>query len=102
MVQAIIFDCFGVLTHDGWLPFKRKYFKDKPEKLQEATDLGVRVNTGHLSYESFINRLAGMANVKNAVAQKAMHSNIPNDELLAYIRDKLHGRYKLGLLSNTG
>ena len=38
--KAIIFDCFGVLAEDGWLPFKRKYIGDNLELMQTISDLG--------------------------------------------------------------
>ena len=38
-IKGIIFDCFGVLATDGWLPFKNKYFKEKPALFRKATEL---------------------------------------------------------------
>jgi hypothetical protein len=31
-VTTVIFDCFGVLVSDGWLPFKQRYFTQDTAK----------------------------------------------------------------------
>lgn len=101
MIKAIIFDCFGVLTYDGWLPFKKEHFKQSDEERQ-ATDLGTQVNRGLLSYGDFIDQIAEMAHVPVDEVRQAIHNNVPNDELFAYIRTELKPNYKIGMLSNAG
>jgi len=102
MVRAIIFDCFGVLTYDGWLPFKKNHFGEDPEKNREATELGRQVNAGLLGYGEFIRQVAGMAEVSVEATSRAIHDNVPDEELFTYIRKKLKPRFKIGLLSNAG
>lgn len=102
MVRAIIFDCFGVLTTDGWLPFKRKYFAHDPKLDQEVTDLGKQRDFGTLSYEDFIARIADMAGIPTAEVKEAIFSTVSNDQLFDYIADQLKPTYKLGILSNAG
>jgi putative hydrolase of the HAD superfamily len=102
MVRAIIFDCFGVLTYDGWLPFKKHYFGKDPEKTREATELGRQMNAGLLGYQEFLTQIADMAGVSVAETSRMINDNVPNEELFAYIREKLKPRYKIGMLSNTG
>lgn len=102
MIKAIIFDCFGVLTYDGWLPFKKKHFKHDSEADRQATELGVQVNRGMLSYDEFIDQIAGMTHVSVNEVRQAIHNDVPDDGLLAYIHDGLKPKYKIGMLSNAG
>jgi HAD superfamily hydrolase (TIGR01509 family) len=101
MIQAIVFDCFGVLATDGWLPFRQKYFGDNPELLQQATDLNKQVDAGMADYEDFIQTLSQLANVPVAEARSAIEDNQPNEPLFAFIKE-LKPKYKIGLLSNAG
>jgi HAD superfamily hydrolase (TIGR01509 family) len=102
MIKAIVFDCFGVLTTDGWLPFKRKYFSHDPKLLAEATDLNKQTDAGLASYEEFAHRIAELANVSYADVNKAIEGNVTDDELLEYIAAELKPHYKIGMLSNAG
>lgn len=102
VIKAIIFDCFGVLTTDGWLPFKRKYFSGNRELEKQATDLNKRTNAGLASYEDFVRDIADLASVSMEEAHKAIEGNVTDDELLDYIRRNLKPHYKLGMLSNAG
>lgn len=102
MIRAVIFDCFGVLTYDGWLPFKRKHFGDNPELERQATDLSRQLNAGMLDYGEFVAHIAELAGVSIHETADAIHDNVPNEELFAYIGGVLKQKYKIGLLSNTG
>jgi HAD superfamily hydrolase (TIGR01509 family) len=101
-IKAVIFDCFGVLTRDGWLPFREKYFSDNPEFYEKATISNHKVNAGLHSYNDFIHELATMADISEAETRTAIENNPPNEPLFAYIRDELKPDYKLGFLSNAG
>ena len=101
MVKAIVFDCFGVLASDGWLPFKARYFADNPELNLQATLLNKAVDAGNASYGDFIRKVAEMANLPANVARHQIENNIPDEKLFAYIQE-LKQHYKIGLLSNAG
>lgn len=100
MIKAIIFDCFGVLTADGWLPFKEKYFKNNPKQHAEATRLNRLSDAGKLPYRNFVSTVSNMAGTTYEVTEKALHANVPNEEVLRYIQ-KLKKQYKIGFLSNV-
>lgn len=102
MIKAIIFDCFGVLTTDGWLPFKRKYFSQDPALEAEATDYNRRTDAGLMSYEEFTSAIATLAKVFYDEAKAAIEGNVTDDELFAFIAHELKPHYKIGLLSNAG
>lgn len=101
-IKAVIFDCFGVLTRDGWLPFREKYFADKPDLYDKATVSNHKVNAGLHSYNDFIHELSVMAGISETETRAAIEDNPPNEPLFAYIRDELKPQYKLGFLSNAG
>ncbi len=101
MIRAIIFDCFGVLTTDGWLPFKKVHFGNEPELHQQATDLNRQVDSGLIDYEDFLRGVAELADVPYVEAKKTIEDNVANEPLFQLIRD-LKPRYKIGFLSNAG
>ena len=102
MIQAVIFDCFGVLATDGWLPFRDKHFGDKPDLLEEARAHNIRVDSGLMSYDDFIHWLAETTSVPVRDIQHIITGNAPNEPLFEYIRDTISPKYKVGLLSNAG
>lgn len=101
-IKAVIFDCFGVLAHDGWLPFREKHFAHDPDKYEQAKASNKKVDAGLHSYEDFIQEVADLAGIPAAEARREIEDNPPNEPLFNYIRDELRPQYKLGLLSNAG
>lgn len=101
MIRAIIFDCFGVLTTDGWLAFKHKYFEHDSFQDIKASELNRQADAGLISYQEYIKEVAALAKVDLSEAMKVMDGHVRNDELFQYIRDDLKSTYKIGLLSNA-
>lgn len=102
MIKAIIFDCFGVLTSEGWLPLCDEYFGANPVQLGLANDTMKQLDAGLIGYKEFANRIAGLAETTPEVVLRRLDDNVPDAALFAYIARKLRPRYKLGLLSNAG
>ena len=102
MIKAIIFDCFGVLSTEGFRVFCGKYFKDQPKKRAQAQSLMDLHTLGSLAYEEFIDSLAKLAGQKSEIVEDYLHSNRPNELLFDYIRENLKPKYKIGMLSNAG
>lgn len=100
MIQAIIFDCFGVLTTDAWIPFKQQYFGDNPALFERAGDLNKQSDGGCISYEHFLGKIGDMAHMTAKEVERAISNNVPNSELFEYVR-QLKPDYKIGLLSNA-
>lgn len=100
MIRAVIFDCFGVLTTDAWLPFKEKYFGHDKSLFEQATDLNKRSDGGFLSYSDFIHEIALLAKLEDDVVLRAVQANVSNRPLFDWITE-LKKTYKIGLLSNA-
>lgn len=100
MIKAVIFDCFGVLTRDGW----REYIHQKPpdiqKKLHELTQLR---GAGKLTRPDFVIAAAEIAD--DSQENLSRHSAPVNDKntvLLDYIKVLKGDNYTIGLLSNVG
>jgi FMN phosphatase YigB (HAD superfamily) len=95
MIRAIIFDCFGVLTTDAWLPFKQQHFGHDPALFEQASDLNKRADGGFISVHEFLQAIADLAHMTVQEVQQALTNNVPNEELFRYVRE-LKPRYKIG------
>lgn len=100
MIRAVIFDCFGVLVGDALPEFIRVHLGDNPEAVAEAWKSDDRTNLGKISeYEHFV-ILSKLADIPVRQVIRELDVNAPNRVLFDYIRNRLTGRYKLGILSN--
>ena len=100
-IEAIIFDCFGVLAVDGWLPFKQRYFGADPELLEGVGELNRQTDAGLLPYDAFVAAIAKKAGIAPAEFRQAIEQTVVNEELLDYIATELKPKYKIGMLSNV-
>ncbi len=99
MVQAILFDCFGVLTADRW----KEFVATLPEpQRQPARDLNRAYGGAHIPKAEFlesIQRLTGKQLID--IDQLSSQQTNKNTDLLQLIAS-LKPTYKIGLLSNVG
>jgi len=100
MIKAIIFDCFGVLTTEGWQEFKQTYFID-PAKLNEANKLNYLADQGKMNHDELIPLIADLAQIPVSQARDEIDDYQPNKLLFEYIRKDLKKDYKIGMLSNV-
>lgn len=99
-ITAIIFDCFGVLYVDS----KQSLLDVVPSaRRAELQDIFTANNYGYYDKQDYLERVAGVTGMDaEQVADYAAHEHRANTQLIELIRSKLHGNYKLGLLSNIG
>ncbi len=101
MIKAVIFDCFGVLTNDGWLAFKDQYLSRDDALQQEAVELNKRADARLISQDQFEEALAELAEVSIDEVRRVVDIHTPNNELFDFIAGELKPHYKIGLLSNV-
>ena len=101
MIKAVIFDCFGVLTTDGWKQIREEFFAHDEELMQHALDIDKAVNAGFMRYGEFIGEISKMTGLSSDDVTKRINGNVPNKLLFEYIRDTLKPKYKIGMLSNA-
>jgi putative hydrolase of the HAD superfamily len=99
MIKAIIFDCFGVLATEAWLPFKAKHFGHDPKLQERVGEISHQADKGIISRDDAIRETAQLAGITPAEFRQAIGQNVPDEELFAYLRE-LKQDYKLGFLSN--
>jgi len=97
MVQAIIFDCFGVLTTDLWKEFVATL---SSEEIEPARSLNYQYDAGQLDRIEFLRAVQALTGRRpEEIETKLDNETNKNIELLSYISD-LKPMYKIGLLSN--
>lgn len=101
MIKAIIFDCFGVLTTEGWQEFKATHFVGKEKELSEAINLNRLADEGKMNHEQLMPLLAEQADLTVAQVREEIDDYRVNKKLIVYIKNTLIGKYKIGMLSNV-
>ena len=101
MIKAVIFDCFGVLTTDGWLAFRDTYFPEEDTKRARANELNRQTDAGLLSASQFEIEIAELAGMPVDKAREIVNAHVRNEPLFQYIEQEIRPKYKIGLLSNA-
>lgn len=101
MINEIIFDCFGVLTEDGWQAFVRQF--ETKENKDELAYLNHQIDHGTIAYNKFLKRLTELTKASEAEAHQIITTNHhPNKPLFSYINTLKERGYSLGIISNVG
>lgn len=101
MIRAIVFDCFGVLATESWIPLRDEYIGPDADKLHQAAVLLKELTTGHITDVEFRKAVAPLAGLAPEEIGDRMHANTPNEELFNYIKG-LNSDIKIAMLSNAG
>lgn len=99
MVQAVIFDCFGVL----YLDHRKSLAMQYPAQADELWEVNRQSDYGFLAQRDYleaISRLTGMTTHQVEAFIRDEHSF--NQQLADYIVTELRPHYRVGLLSNIG
>lgn len=102
MIKAVIFDCFGVLTLESWHVFRDAHFTEGTEEFAQVNLINKDFDSGKLSFAQFIKAVAELAGTDEDETIRQIDHTPKNKELLEYIKSSLHGKYKIGMLSNVG
>lgn len=99
MIQAIVFDCFGVLY---WDDLNRLYNLLDPKDFQGLNDLMHAFDHGYISQNDFVDQAAALAGVTAEEIQTVMRDKQSrNDPMIARVHE-LKKQYKTALLTNMG
>ncbi len=101
MIRAIIFDCFGVLATEAWVPFRDEYFGADASQLQKVNGLLKQLTTGHITDTAFWKHIASLTGLAPEAVRERVYANVPDEQLFAYIAT-LDPTIKIALLSNAG
>lgn len=98
MIKEIIFDCFGVLTQDGWTAVLKKFATD--ENREQLSDLNKTVDKGLISFKEFVASVSEICGAsEDELLTYLVKSYYPEDDVFEYIR-QLKEQYRIGLISN--
>jgi HAD superfamily hydrolase (TIGR01509 family) len=101
VIKAVIFDCFGVLTTDGWKQIREEFFARDEKLFRHSLDIDRAVNAGMMDYQEFIKEISGMTGLSVVDVRERLNGSAPNKMLFDFIRDDLKGKYGIGMLSNA-
>lgn len=101
MIQEIIFDCFGVLTHDGWKAFMAEHASAEDEERLHA--LNHSVDAGRIPFQVFLDEVARVTSVSEETIRKFLITGyVPDRAMFRFIAALKDAGYKVSLLSNVG
>jgi epoxide hydrolase-like predicted phosphatase len=101
MIKAILIDCFGVLVGRGFEETYRTAGGDPDIDRAFINDMLGQTNLGLVSEDVFHEAMASRLGITLSAWQATLQRvELPNVELLEYVQ-KLHGSYKLAILSNA-
>lgn len=99
MIQALVFDCFGVLY---WDDLNRLYNLVRPDQFQDLNDIMHACDHGYISKQDFLNQVAALAGISVEAVVAVMHDkHRRNEPMIERVRE-LKKHYKIGLLTNMG
>lgn len=100
-IEAIIFDCFGVLLDTSGL---KALLKDYPQFEAEISGLAHQSDCGNISLHEFNDSIAKLIGLSpQEVVSRYLDINSRNEHAIRWIKElKMMGKYKLGMLSNVG
>lgn len=101
-VQAIIFDCFGVVIHDALKALCDTRLHQSMLNARHVRDILAACNAGMLDPTEATGQLAAaMGMTYDEYVSYVARGEVANHVLLAYIAELRHA-YKIGMLSNVG
>ena len=99
MIQALIFDCFGVLY---WDDINRLYNLVGTDKFQDLNDLMHACDHGYITQQDLLNQVAALAGVSVEAVAAVVHDKVRRNEAMINRVRQLKSSYKIGLLTNMG
>jgi putative hydrolase of the HAD superfamily len=102
MIQAVVFDCFGVLYPQPGDSFLHEHRDTLSKGRAQLDELNKEIDLGIISRAQFFSKLGALVGIEPAHAQAYFDERRSVDaNIITYIR-QLKEHYKIGLLSNAG
>lgn len=97
-LQAIIFDCFGVL----YLPIGEDFYASHipADKRDQIRQLGRQADLGDISQQQFVNQVATLSGLGSHEVENQVLGNLVRNNALLKFSQSLRPKYKIGMLSN--
>ncbi|MGI0134151.1 MAG: HAD family hydrolase [Candidatus Micrarchaeaceae archaeon] len=102
MIEAIIFDCFGVIITDALEILIEQLRVTHPERVREALDLVTARNHGMLDYGVYQSHLATLLDMPLSEYQSQLSEGEVKDSRILDYAAELRKDYKTALLTNVG
>lgn len=100
MINAILFDCFGVLVNDGLQGLVDELSVTDPETAQEVVKTVTLAMDGKIDADASRSMTASLLGLTlDGYKQRIRQAEVRNEALLNYILE-LRRSYKIGLVSN--
>lgn len=101
-INAIIFDCLGVLQVDYTQAFYEENVKDYERLRPQLMELNRQRDYGFISQTEFIQGVADVSNLEAGFVESNMASKLTRNQPLLEYLNELKADFKLGLISNIG
>jgi HAD superfamily hydrolase (TIGR01509 family) len=101
MIEAIIFDCFGVIITDALETLIQKLRETQPERIQEVRDIVAAGNRGLLVRDVYQTELATIFGLTLEEYRKYLAQGEVKDQRILDYAKELRQVYKTALLSNV-
>lgn len=101
-VQAIIFDCFGVLYPVYIDNFFKRHIDLFGGDYSLLDKLNLQIDLGQINQTEFYDQLGKALNIPGEQIKAEMEQNLVVDKQLVSLIREVSKNYKLGLLSNAG
>jgi HAD superfamily hydrolase (TIGR01509 family) len=103
MIQAILFDCFGVLVGQGFDATWRRAGGDPDQDRVFINDTLNAANAGFITLDEMLAQVCDKLSITpERWMEVTAETEQPDQGLIDYIRDKLKPRYKVAVVSNAG
>ena len=100
-IEAIIFDCFGVIYPQAGIPFFERYKASLARNPQAWADLVTKIDLGQITRQEFYLAQEKITGVPARSAMDEIDSQMNVDRNLVALIKKLKPQYKIGFLSNA-
>ncbi|HET7629797.1 MAG TPA: HAD-IA family hydrolase [Candidatus Saccharimonadales bacterium] len=101
-IEAIIFDCFGVLQVDSTHAFYEESVDDYERLKPQLLDINRQRDYGFISQTEFVQAVASLSQLDADFVEANITAKMTRNQPLIDYLDQLKANYKLGMISNIG